>query len=210
MKMRLKTLAFVVIFMAPVLVCANDFIKSLEYRDALIQSHGDVLLHLINNTEVQKSLDDATHEESSLMDILLKDLHWKENSKFRNKITHNRISSVFKKLINDPQYSFSEFMLTDGFGALLASFPVTSDYWQGDESKFIQPIIRHGLYVSEPKWDESTSAYSFFLSLAIFKKGNLIGVLVSGVDVSSEYMMDMPLQDLLNLPIHDHELLYNE
>lgn len=31
----------------------------------------------------------------------------------------------------------------------------------------------------------------------------LLGVIISGVDVSSEYMMSMPLQELLNLPAQD-------
>ena len=94
-------------------------------------------------------------------------------------------------------------MLTDSFGALLASYPITSDYWQGDESKFIMAVKNKGIYISGPNWDESSKTYSFFVSLPVIQQGKLLGVLVAGLDVSSEYMMDMSLQQLLDLKSHN-------
>ena len=187
-------------------VGANEMGQSLEYRDALIKSHGHILLQLSKNIELQQILIEADHRESSLMSIILKDLHWKEDDKARNKITNNSVSKLFELLIGSSKASFSEFMLTDAFGSLLASFPVTSDYWQGDERKFIQPIKRQGLYISDPNWDDSTNVYSFFLSIPIMNNQDLLGVLVAGIDVSSEYMMNMSLQDLLNLPAQENLL----
>ncbi len=97
-------------------------------------------------------------------------------------------------------------MLTDSFGALLAAYPITTDYWQGDEAKFIAPIKLAGVYISDSKWDESSKVYSFFVSIPISLDGEFLGVLISGLDVSSEYIMDMSLQDLLQLDVNNLEI----
>lgn len=140
----------------------GDDLALLKYRDALILSHYKIMLKVIKNPEIVSALEEAVHKETSLKAIVLKDLHWKKDGKTRSKITSNSVSKLFEKLIGNSKTSFSEFMLTDSFGSLLASFPVTSDYWQGDERKFIEPIKRQGLYISDPNWDESTNVYSFF------------------------------------------------
>ncbi len=60
-------------------------------------------------------------------------------------------------------------------------------------------VKNKSIYISGPNWDESSKTYSFFVSLPVLLKGKLLGVLVAGLDVSSEYMMDMSLQQLLDL-----------
>ncbi|MEH6345413.1 MAG: PDC sensor domain-containing protein [Bermanella sp.] len=199
----IKTLVFIAVLLSSPASWANDFAASRQYQAALLISHSSILTHLAEKTELLALLKAAQHNESSLQGIILKDLNWKILKDFQHQITHNNVAKVFKHLINNKQYSFSEFILTDSFGALLASYPVTSDYWQGDESKFIMAVKNEGIYISGPNWDESSKTYSFFVSLPVYQKGKVLGVLVAGLDVSSEYMMDMSLQQLLDLKSHN-------
>jgi len=195
----IKTLVFIAVLLNPPMSWANEVAASRQYQAALLISHSNILTQLAEKKELVASLKKAEHNESSLQEIILKDLNWLISKEFQNQITHNNVAKIFKDLINNKQYSFSEFMLTDSFGALLSSFPVTSDYWQGDESKFIMAVKNKGIYISGPNWDESSKTYSFFVSLPVIQQGKFLGVLVAGLDVSSEYMMDMSLQQLLDL-----------
>ncbi len=202
-KFSIKTLLFMAIFLGNQMALTNDIGASRQYQAALLISHSSILTQLADKKELVAVLKVAEHNESSLQGIILKDLSWEASQDFQHKITHNAVAKIFKSLINNKQYSFSEFMLTDGFGALLASYPTTSDYWQGDESKFIMAVKNKSIYISGPNWDESSKTYSFFVSLPVIQQDKLLGVVVAGLDVSSEYMMDMSLQQLLDLKSHN-------
>ena len=195
----IKTLVFIAVLLNTPLLWANEIGASRQYQAALLISHSSILTQLAEKKELVVSLKKAEHNESSLQGIILKDLSWETSPDFQHEITNNSVAKMFKGLIDNKQYSFSEFMLTDSFGALLASYPVTTDYWQGDESKFIMAVKNKSIYISGPNWDESSKTYSFFVSLPVLLQGKLLGVLVAGLDVSSEYMMDMSLQQLLDL-----------
>lgn len=97
-------------------------------------------------------------------------------------------------------------MLTDSFGGLIAAFPETTDFWQGDEEKFKQPVIKAGAYISNAEWDESTRAFSFFVSVPISKDDEFLGVLIAGIDVTKAYLIQMPLEELVKVDIKNMDI----
>jgi hypothetical protein len=73
----------------------------------------------------------------------------------------------------------------DNQGANVAMSDKTSDYWQGDEDKFIKSYNagKGGVHISEIKWDESSQANIVQVSVAVKENDKVIGALTIGLDV---------------------------
>jgi hypothetical protein len=78
-----------------------------------------------------------------------------------------------------------EMFLTDNQGANVALTEKTSDYWQGDEAKFIKSFQggQGTLFLSEIDFDDSTQTYLVQASIPVQDGGQTIGVLVIGIDL---------------------------
>lgn len=82
--------------------------------------------------------------------------------------------------------SFNEAFLTDNQGANVAAFPATSDYWQGDEEKWIASYNGGDgkIYIGSLELDESTNTVAAQVSAPVLDRGKTIGVLVVGVTIN--------------------------
>lgn len=81
--------------------------------------------------------------------------------------------------------SFTELLLIDEQGANVAVYPLTSDYWQGDEMKWQSIFIeKRSSYVGSMEYDQSSGLNSIQISLPIQENGKPIGVIVVGVKLS--------------------------
>lgn len=82
--------------------------------------------------------------------------------------------------------SFNEAFLTDNQGANVAAFPATSDYWQGDEEKWIASFNGGDgrVFIGGLELDESTNTVAAQVSAPVLDRGKTIGVLVVGVTVN--------------------------
>lgn len=81
----------------------------------------------------------------------------------------------------------TEVMLTNNLGTLVAMSRLTSDFWQGDETKFQTHVNDDtgDIYVSPIRYDASTSRFQVIVSKAVAAEGPLLpaGVLIIGLDV---------------------------
>ncbi|MEL7164042.1 MAG: hypothetical protein AAGL96_01110 [Pseudomonadota bacterium] len=79
-----------------------------------------------------------------------------------------------------------EVFVMDALGLNVASSAVTSDYWQGDEDKYIKTYMSgpDAVHVSEVEFDESTQSYLVQVSLPITdpNSGDVIGAVTFGLD----------------------------
>ncbi|MEL7090593.1 MAG: hypothetical protein AAFN94_02545 [Pseudomonadota bacterium] len=79
-----------------------------------------------------------------------------------------------------------EVFVMDAVGLNVASSAITSDYWQGDEAKFIQTYMAGpgSVHVSEVEFDESTQSYLVQVSMPITDpdSGAVIGAVTFGLD----------------------------
>lgn len=82
--------------------------------------------------------------------------------------------------------SFNEAFLTDDQGANVAAFPATSDYWQGDEDKWIESFNGGDgrVFIGALELDESTNTVAAQVSAPVLDRGVTIGVLVVGVTIN--------------------------
>lgn len=66
---------------------------------------------------------------------------------------------------------------------------ITSDYWQGDEEKFLGifdtniPSRKPDSYISRARWDESSKAMIAQVSVPVYDGDSMIGTLTVGVDL---------------------------
>lgn len=169
------------------------------YTNELVRLHEAELLSLAGSPALHAFLEKNKSRPTSLKEIIDLDTRWMLDSELRNSITGNAVAKQFQRILDDERYGIVELMLTDGFGALLAGRPTPSDYWQGDEEKFYAPIKSAGIYATKAAWDESSHTNSLFISVPIESNGDFIGVLIAGIKITPEYMMQMPIEELNRL-----------
>ncbi|MDQ6978767.1 MAG: hypothetical protein Q9M09_01170 [Mariprofundaceae bacterium] len=98
-------------------------------------------------------------------------------------VQQNDTALYLKKRVENNKRLYVEAFLCDEQGAVVAEYPKTSDYWQGDEDKFIESFNNgHGKNrIGALKFDESTKTYSVQISIPVIDEGKTIGVLIVGL-----------------------------
>ncbi len=117
--------------------------------------------------------------------IETRDAEWKASKQltpFKEQLIESEAGQLFKGEVEDSS-SILEIFLTDKRGANVAIYPPTSDYWQGDEEKWIIPFKSGENYFGPTAFDESTAMTTIQISIPIKEGGNTIGVMVAGVSV---------------------------
>jgi len=78
-----------------------------------------------------------------------------------------------------------EAFLTDAVGANVAITNKTSDFYQGDETQYLEAFNqgKGGLHVGELAFDESIHSYSIHVGVPVLDQGKPIGVLLAAVNV---------------------------
>jgi len=80
---------------------------------------------------------------------------------------------------------YEEIFVTDDQGANVAMTDKTSDYWQGDEAKFIK-CFKGGtgeIFISDVSFDDSTQSYLTQVSVPVMDGDTAIGVIVFGINI---------------------------
>lgn len=88
------------------------------------------------------------------------------------------------KLEATKPYYFESFLM-DNLGANVAMTNKTSDYWQGDEPKFINSYKEGagGVDVGKSKFDDSAKAYLIQVSVPVTDAGKVIGAITVGINL---------------------------
>ena len=86
----------------------------------------------------------------------------------------------------------SEIIVTDQQGLNVAISEPTTDYWQGDETKFADPFFSDQPYMSTLNYDQSTRRFQVHVSTSIHdpQGGAVIGVLIIGLDIEKALRME--------------------
>jgi hypothetical protein len=141
--------------------------------------------------DVVKAVRIGNSKLSSKDAILELDAHWiKTQGKLpeAQEILQSRISMLLALEMNKKIY-FKEAILTGNQGEILAMNVVTTDYWQGDEEKFLEvfdnnvPSRKPDSYISRARWDDSTKTMIAQVSVPVYDGDLIIGTLTVGVDL---------------------------
>ena len=167
-----------------------------EYKDAIVKQHKDLLINFSKSPLVISAIVAANEKNVGIINIMQLDANWQLNRKLQKSVMHNPLAAKIIEFIKNPKLDIAEMMVLDKNGVLVAVFPKPTDYWQGDEDKFQQPIRINGDYVGPTKWDSSASTYQFFYCILIKDQDKkVIGVLVTGLDVTKEYLKNQSNQN---------------
>ncbi len=124
----------------------------------------------------------------SLTEIKNRDQQWlttSADSELKASMSSSDIGKYLSSVIKNNSDKYNEMFLTDNQGANVAAYPLTSDYWQGDEEKFTKAFNegKGQIYIGELEFDESTKVNAIQISVPVRYGNKAIGVLVIGVKV---------------------------
>ena len=100
----------------------------------------------------------------------------------------NDLSQMLAGVVQEGGGAFSEIFVMDSKGLNVGQSDRTSDYWQGDEAKWIETYLvgADAVHVSDVEEDESTQTFQVQVSMTIVDAGAPVGAITVGVDV--EYL----------------------
>lgn len=124
----------------------------------------------------------------SIDEIKKRDKEWinsDESNPLKASMTASSIGKFLKNVVTNNKAKYNEVFLTDAQGANVAAHPITSDYWQGDETKFTAAFAggKGDIYVGDIEFDGSTQTNAVQISVPVKYNNQAIGVLVMGVKV---------------------------
>ena len=135
-------------------------------------------------------------ETLSIDKILTCDAEWIKNrnigakpNALMNRLKNHTVGTWLKQQRKKSGGKYRESFLCDNRGVVVALSNITSDYYQGDEKKWIE-CFNNGegkVIYGEPKYDDSADAVLIQISVPVIDKGKTIGVLIVGVKLSSIY-----------------------
>jgi len=141
-----------------------------------------------------KAVKAANAEKKSLSSIHELDEKWKAKAgiaDYMQVLMDNACGEYLRELQNVEPYIAEAFAM-DNQGANVCITGKTSDYWQGDENKFVIAYNRGrgGIFVDEVEFDDRTQINISQVSVPVMEGDNVIGAITFGVDI-----------DLLNLSL---------
>ncbi|MEZ5357257.1 MAG: PDC sensor domain-containing protein [Candidatus Zixiibacteriota bacterium] len=146
----------------------------------------DKLLPLCTNAIFVKAVTEQNAKGITLDEIKVLDDKWQHAEDFLP-IHEEMLGNACAKEIQSIAKAntiITEMFVMDNQGANVGQNEITSDYWQGDEAKWINSFNdgKGGVDISEPKLDKSTSKIDQKVSLPIIDaSGKVIGAVCVGV-----------------------------
>ena len=170
-----------------VLGCTSETEKRAAFIDKRVKSVIPILERLGTDAIITKAVKEANAEGKTLDQIKELDEKWKAaktSTDYMKALMRNRCAQRIKAVKSHNTY-YAEVFVMDNQGANVAMTDRTSDYWQGDEDKFIKSYNKGqgATHVGEVEFDESTKAYLIQISVPVKDGDKVIGAITFGVDV---------------------------
>lgn len=152
---------------------------------------------LANNIQIQNALVQSNETFSEIENvesiILQLDERWQDSDpneldSVAYNLIHNESGEIIRQFIqedinSESKFKYAEIFVTNAYGANVAQSGKTSDFRQDDE-KWWQESKKHGIFLSEGGFDESSGVYSSDIAIQVLdKEGRFIGVLKSVISV---------------------------
>ena len=127
-----------------------------------------------------------------LKEILARDELWMKSSQKPTHYLNKSLQYYFEGIIEQPGSRIVELILMGSQGETLAAFPTPTDYWQGDEAKFINVVADKSMFVDRMNWDESSQTISAQVSVPVKdQSGNTLGVLTGEIEATVRDLGDI-------------------
>ena len=176
------------------IVCADSNAREIDYDHKKVQL---VMLEIAINVvklatrrEIIAAVEAQNSLELSIEEIQRRDKRWMSSFKshpFKLALQENKPGTILKSMVLRNRAIYSEAFLTDNQGANVGAYPATTDYWQGDEDKFIIAFNdgKGQLLITPVEFDKSSNTYAAQIaSPVVDRNGVTIGVLFVGIKLS--------------------------
>jgi hypothetical protein len=145
------------------------------------------LVPLQSDPVIVAAVKQANSTQRSLEQIKEIDDTWRSTpgiDEFMRSLLDSECGRHLSEIMSSRAY-YSEIFVMDHDGANVAMTDKTSDFWQGDEAKFIESYRdgAGGMHVGDVEFDESAQAYLVQVSLPIKDGERVIGAITVGIDV---------------------------
>ena len=151
---------------------------------------------LVTDPSIIQALREQNEKHQSLTHkkILKLDNEWRKQMHARRRpmvdaILSKPVSLMLSEYKKQQNGTFTDIFVFDRFGLNVAQSNPTTDYWQGDETKFLDSFgVGSGAVSIGPlEYDDSTQTYQIQVSLTIDDPETLkpIGAITFGVDVDA-------------------------
>ncbi|MDH3596291.1 MAG: hypothetical protein OEM93_15725 [Rhodospirillales bacterium] len=136
----------------------------------------------------------ARHAGLSQGDIVALDKKWRAETSAVNRplidrALANELSRFLAQAKKEQHGIVTEVFVMDNRGLNVGQSDVTSDYWQGDETKWQKTYLvgPDAMIIDEVELDESTQTFQSQLSMSITDRatGKVIGAITVGIDVEA-------------------------
>ena len=159
---------------------AEQFPSGVNELVPLLKSWGEdpVIISAVQ-TQNQRAL--------TLEAIKARDEEWRATDGLDEKMQALMNNDAAKRLLEfeKKQPYFFELFLMDNQGANVAMTNKTSDYWQGDETKWQASFNKGkgGVHFSDVEFDESAQDYLLQISVPVMHQGSAIGAITVGINL---------------------------
>jgi hypothetical protein len=145
------------------------------------------LIKLETDPIIVKAVNAENAKGKTLDQIKAMDEKWKTTpgiAAFMRELMESECGKYLREIQQSAPY-YAEIFVMDNQGANVAMTDKTTDYWQGDEAKFIE-AYKEGtgsIHISDVEFDESSQVYLVQVSVPVKDGENVIGVITIGIDV---------------------------
>lgn len=161
-------------------------VKNIEPSErmlSIVKRHEATIQKWAKSTVLIEAVKEQNKKAMSLEEIKKIDKKWVEGEAeaFVKSLQSNKAGKFLYDMIQTNTLLFVEAFVCDNQGAVVAEYPKTTDYWQGDETKFTNCFKSGKEYTNPLIFDESTQTYSVQLSIPVLDNKKTIGVLIVGL-----------------------------
>jgi len=128
----------------------------------------------------KKSIDEIKKLDKDWVDIIK---NKKKENQLMKQLLNHPVGQWLRKKNKEERGRYPESFLCDNQGANVAISRLTTDYWQGDETKWIDSFNngKGKTVIGNPKYDESTGSMQIHVSIPVIDNGKTIGVFIIGI-----------------------------
>ncbi len=168
----------------------SPFVLSKIEKLTLVSVLFEQIKQLANSEQVQQAVMKSNRQPLAQQDLDQLDNQWAQQVRDNTPILAERYlklegSQFLQVWQKQMQGVITEIIVTDKQGKNVIISEVTTDYWQGDEAKFLNMYQQDDdYYIDTVEFDESTQHFQVQFSVPIFdQKNQHMGVLILGVDI---------------------------
>lgn len=181
----LRKISFVLLLVTPAATPAAemDMAELLKNKIRIVQ-------HMALNPLLVKAVRLQNSEALSSEMINQRELDWKANEEsapLKNSMLAGYHADIMRRFVDDNP-AFTRIYLTDNKGANVAAYPLTDDYWQGDEEEWIKSFNEGSgqVFIGPLEQDPKTKSILTHVSAPVLYRARTIGVLVVDLRLGGE------------------------